>query len=180
MAFLVLWFLIVIFFVIISMGKSRSNGRNVRKTYQPQAYQSSKQTYQPETYQPQTYQSPNQTYQSQEYPSPNQIYQQQAMQMNTVYRRQKIQRNMETQHASNTKQPPQKQNVRQPFNRQRGQMKPDNPERAKDHNSQCGAEDGEYLLGSVYDLMVKGYDGNLNFERDFIGEAMDMIHTYTL
>jgi cell division protein FtsN len=38
----------------------------------------------------------------------------------------------------------------------------------------------ESLLGSVEDLMVKGYDGNLSFERDFLGEAMDMISSYTL
>ena len=28
--------------------------------------------------------------------------------------------------------------------------------------------------------MVKGYDGNLSFERDFLGEAMDMINRFTL
>jgi hypothetical protein len=38
----------------------------------------------------------------------------------------------------------------------------------------------EDILGSVEDLMVKGYDGNLSFERDFVGEAMDMINTFTL
>lgn len=38
----------------------------------------------------------------------------------------------------------------------------------------------ENFLGSVEDLMVKGYDGNLSFERDFIGEAMDMINRFTL
>ena len=38
----------------------------------------------------------------------------------------------------------------------------------------------ENLLGSVEDLMVKGYDGNLSFERDFLGEAMDMINRFTL
>jgi hypothetical protein len=38
----------------------------------------------------------------------------------------------------------------------------------------------ESLLPSVEDLMVKGYDGNLSFERDFLGEAMDMISSYTL
>jgi hypothetical protein len=40
--------------------------------------------------------------------------------------------------------------------------------------------DEEDILGSVEDLMVKGYDGNLSFERDFVGEAMDMINTFTL
>lgn len=34
------------------------------------------------------------------------------------------------------------------------------------------------LLGSVEDLMVKGYDGNLCFERDFVGEAMDMLSRF--
>ena len=38
----------------------------------------------------------------------------------------------------------------------------------------------ENLLGSVEDLMVKGYDGNLCFERDFVGEAMDMINRFTV
>lgn len=36
------------------------------------------------------------------------------------------------------------------------------------------------LLGPVEDLMVKGYDGNLSFERDFIGEAQDMLAAFTL
>ena len=36
------------------------------------------------------------------------------------------------------------------------------------------------LLGSVEDLMVKGYEGNLCFERDFVGEALDMISRFTV
>lgn len=31
------------------------------------------------------------------------------------------------------------------------------------------------ILETVSDLMIKGYDGTLCFERDFLGEAMDMI-----
>lgn len=38
----------------------------------------------------------------------------------------------------------------------------------------------ENMLGSIEDLMVKGYDGNLCFERDFVGEAMDMISRFTV
>lgn len=38
----------------------------------------------------------------------------------------------------------------------------------------------ESMLGSVEDLMVKGFDGNLCFERDFVGEAMDMISHFTV
>lgn len=38
----------------------------------------------------------------------------------------------------------------------------------------------ENMLGNIEDLMVKGYDGNLCFERDFVGEAMDMISRFTV
>lgn len=36
------------------------------------------------------------------------------------------------------------------------------------------------MLGSVEDLIVKGYDGNLSFERDFLGEANDFLANLTL
>lgn len=39
----------------------------------------------------------------------------------------------------------------------------------------CGNRE-EDLLGRVYDLMVTGYSGNLNFERDFLSEGMDMLN----
>lgn len=35
------------------------------------------------------------------------------------------------------------------------------------------------MLGTVEDLMVKGYDGNLCFERDFVGEGLDMISRFS-
>lgn len=38
----------------------------------------------------------------------------------------------------------------------------------------------ESMLGSVEDLMVKGYDGNLNFQRDFLGEGLDMINSFMI
>ena len=34
---------------------------------------------------------------------------------------------------------------------------------------------GEGIFGSTEDLIVKGYDGNMQFGRDFIGEASDML-----
>lgn len=36
------------------------------------------------------------------------------------------------------------------------------------------------MLGTVEDLMVKGFEGNLCFERDFVGEAMDMVARFSL
>lgn len=34
----------------------------------------------------------------------------------------------------------------------------------------------ESIFGSAQDLIVKGYDGNMDFDRDFIAEAMGMIN----
>lgn len=36
----------------------------------------------------------------------------------------------------------------------------------------------ESMLGTIDDLMVKGYDGHLCFERDFINEGLDMISRF--
>ena len=38
----------------------------------------------------------------------------------------------------------------------------------------------ESMLGNIQDLMIKGYDGNLCFERDFVGEGLDMISHFTV
>ncbi len=38
----------------------------------------------------------------------------------------------------------------------------------------------ENMLGKIEDLMVKGYEGDLCFERDFVGEAMDMVAKFSL
>lgn len=56
----------------------------------------------------------------------------------------------------------------------------DRAEHMKMHMEPAAHAEDENLLGSVEDLMVKGYDGNLSFERDFVGEAMDMINRFTL
>lgn len=56
----------------------------------------------------------------------------------------------------------------------------DREEHMKMHTQPTPLIEEENLLGSVEDLMVKGYDGNLSFERDFVGEAMDMINRFTL
>ena len=56
----------------------------------------------------------------------------------------------------------------------------DRAEHMKMHMEPAPGVEDENLLGSVEDLMIKGYDGNLSFERDFVGEAMDMINRFTL
>lgn len=53
-------------------------------------------------------------------------------------------------------------------------------EHRKLHTEPIPPVEEESLLGSVQDLMVKGYDGNLSFERDFVGEAMDLLNSFTV
>ena len=38
----------------------------------------------------------------------------------------------------------------------------------------------ENMLRKIEDLMVKGYEGDLCFERDFVGEAMDMVNRFSM
>lgn len=38
----------------------------------------------------------------------------------------------------------------------------------------------ENVLGNIEDLMIKGYDGNLCFERDFVGEGLDMVSRFVV
>lgn len=38
----------------------------------------------------------------------------------------------------------------------------------------------ENMLGTIEDLMIKGYDGNLCFERDFVSEGLDMISHFVV
>jgi hypothetical protein len=40
--------------------------------------------------------------------------------------------------------------------------------------------DTYHLMDEVNDLIVKGYDGNLEFERDFLAEATDMLNRITV
>ena len=62
---------------------------------------------------------------------------------------------------------------------------------AQEHSRNCQtlhtkAADGEKIIeaetqsmfGSVEDLIAMGYSGNLEFERDFLGEGLDMINNF--
>ena len=53
-------------------------------------------------------------------------------------------------------------------------------EHRKLHTEPIPPVEEESLLGSVQDLMIKGYDGNLSFERDFVGEAKDLLNSFTV
>lgn len=59
------------------------------------------------------------------------------------------------------------------------QQKAQHPHNAA-HVSEVIGEESDSLMPAIEDLMIKGYDGKLPFERDFVGEGMDMINRFTV
>ena len=49
------------------------------------------------------------------------------------------------------------------------------------HEPDCELHgDSESILGEIQDLMICGYSGNMEFERDFLGEATELLHSYQM
>lgn len=61
-----------------------------------------------------------------------------------------------------------------------GYVEKEREEHRRMHEEPAPGVEETSLLGSVEDLMVKGYSGSLNFERDFIGEAAEMLAAFTM
>lgn len=61
-----------------------------------------------------------------------------------------------------------------------GYVEREREEHRRLHEEQRPPVEAESSLGSVEDLIVKGYDGNLSFERDFIGEAQEFLANITI
>lgn len=61
-----------------------------------------------------------------------------------------------------------------------GYVEREREEHKRMHEEPRPPVEAESSLGTVSDLMVKGYDGNLSFERDFIGEAQDFLAKITV
>lgn len=61
-----------------------------------------------------------------------------------------------------------------------GYVEKEREEHRRMHEEPAPGVEETSLLGSVEDLMVKGYSGSLSFERDFIGEAAEMLAAFTM
>ena len=49
------------------------------------------------------------------------------------------------------------------------------------HEPDCELHgDSESILGEIQDLMICGYSGNIEFERDFLGEATELLNSYQM
>lgn len=61
-----------------------------------------------------------------------------------------------------------------------GYVEREREEHRKLHEEPRPPVEEESSLGTVEDLIVKGYDGNLSFERDFVGEAQEFLANITI
>lgn len=88
-------------------------------------------------------------------------------------------------------QPQMQQRAQQPQRPQMQQRVQPQQRMAQEHSRNCQtlhnkAADGakiieaetQSMFGSVEDLIAMGYSGNLEFERDFLGEGLDMINNF--
>lgn len=50
----------------------------------------------------------------------------------------------------------------------------------KGHSPECDFEGESDILKRVNDLMIMGYDGALEFDRDFIAEGVEMLNSFSL
>lgn len=48
------------------------------------------------------------------------------------------------------------------------------------HSTECDFEGESDIIKRVNDLMIMGYDGALNFDRDFIAEGVEMLNSFNL
>lgn len=168
-------FIIIIIYVALSQSVKQSNNQN-RRGNNPAMRRPPQQTYRPQMNQPQrTYQQvPNQqhTYQ-QTMNQPQRAYQQAAAQPHPVY-----------------------QQVREPqMNRPQPQQQLKN--RLAEKYQSVAAEQTSAMeviepmeftydipqsdnMKKVQELIVTGFSGNLNFERDFVAEGIEMLNRFEL
>lgn len=50
----------------------------------------------------------------------------------------------------------------------------------KEHSMGCDFEGESDILKRVNDLIVMGYDGNMEFDRDFVAEGVEMLNSFSL
>lgn len=173
---LLIVFIIFIIYVALSRSVKQSNNQN-RSGNNPAMGQPPQQTYRPQMNQPQrTYQQapnqPQQTYRPQ-MNQPQRAYQQASAQPHPVY-----------------------QQVREPqMNRQQTQQQLKN--RLAEKYQTAATEKTSAMeviepleftydipqsdnMKKVQELIVTGFSGNLNFERDFVAEGIEMLNRFDL
>lgn len=179
-------FIIIIIYVALSQSVKQSNNQN-RRGNNPAMGRPPQQMYRPQMNQPQrTYQQvPNQphTYQ-QTMNQPQRAYQQAPVQPQRAYQQAPAQPQRAYQQAPDPQ-----------MNRQQAQQQLKN--RLAEKYQSVAAEEMSAMeviepmeftydipqsdnMKKVQELMVTGFSGNLNFERDFVAEGIEMLNRFEL
>ena len=179
-------FIIIIIYVALSQSVKQSNNQN-RRGNNPAKGRPPQQIYRPQMNQPQrTYQQvPNQqhTYQ-QTMNQPQRAYQQAPVQPQRAYQQAPAQPHPMYQQAPDPQ-----------MNRQQAQQQLKN--RLAEKYQSAAAEEMSAMeviepmeftydipqsdnMKKVQELMVTGFSGNLNFERDFVAEGIEMLNRFEL
>ena len=159
-------FIIIIIYVALCQSVKQSNNQN-RRGNNPAMGRPPQQIYRPQMNQPQR------TYQ--QVPNQQHIYQQTMNQPQRAYQQAPVQPHPMYQQAPDPQ-----------MNRQQAQQQLKN--RLADNYQSGAAEKMSAMdvipqsdnMKKVQELMVTGFSGNLNFERDFVAEGIEMLNRFEL
>lgn len=146
-----------------SAGNRRPQGTKQPRNYQPQTYRPP-QNYQPQNYRPQTYRSP-------------QNYQPQSGRVQPAAQQRKVQ-------PVRPAAQPRKVQPIQPVRSQEKQSERLQEYRVMQSDAvligigMTAAKETSEAMRQVNDLMIMGYQPQMTFERDFIGEGVSMLNRY--
>ena len=179
-------FIIIIIYVALSQSVKQSNNQN-RRGNNPAMGRPPQQMYRPQMNQPQrTYQQvPNQPH----------TYQQTMNQPQRAYQQAPVQKQRAYQQAPAQPHPMYQQAPDPQMNRQQAQQQLKNrlaekyqSAEAEEMSAMEVIEPMEFTydipqsdnMKKVQELMVTGFSGNLNFERDFVAEGIEMLNRFEL
>lgn len=180
-------FIIIIIYVALSQSVKQSNNQN-RRGNNPAMGRPPQQIYRPQMNQPQR------TYQ-QTMNQPQQAYQQTMNQPQRAYQQAPVQPQRTYQQASVQPHPMYQQAPDPQMNRQQAQQQLKNrlaekyqSAEAEEMSAMEVIEPMEFTydipqsdnMKKVQELMVTGFSGNLNFERDFVAEGIEMLNRFEL
>ncbi len=191
-------FIIIIIYVALSQSVKQSNNQN-RRGNNPAMGRPPQQIYRPQMNQPQrTYQQtmnqPQQAYQQTMNQSQH-TYQQTMNQPQRTYQQAPVQPQRAYQQAPAQPHPMYQQAPDPQMNRQQAQQQLKN--RLAEKYQSAAAEEMSAMeviepmeftydipqsdnMKKVQELMVTGFSGNLNFERDFVAEGIEMLNRFEL
>ena len=163
---------LIILFVIMAIVKNANGGQNKEKKPQSQTYQRKAQTYQKKV---QTYQKKAQTYQGnpQTYQNNSQTYRSNP----STWEAQKPPAKKAAKNKASKRVPDHRNTYESSSSNEIFEKASRNVvEQELAEQRELELQPQENVLKEVEDIMVRGYDGSLTFERDFVAEGIEMLN----